>query len=327
MLEIFMYPVSGIMKLWHMLTQSFVNDSLAWLITIVLLVLTVRTLVAPLNWVSVRSGRIGALLRPRIVKFDEREQAAETPKEMADILREKNALFKEYNYRPLVGCLPIFITLPVLIGLYQLLIRMARTDMPDNYGLLNDEEVAAFRATIFQDIPITDFAKDHTDLVIPLLVAALLFTVATSAISVYRSYLTMQFDKKVNRRVFWFTLALLFLIPILLWNIAFSGPIPVASFSTGVVRTSTRCCRPLPSRSFCASATHCPKKSTSCAANPSASGAPRLSQKRRPPKSARRYLACAWMPTRSCARKRKITLTRSPNRTPIRTRARELKST
>ncbi|MDY5839411.1 MAG: membrane protein insertase YidC [Corynebacterium camporealensis] len=228
MLEIFMYPVSGIMKLWHMLTQSFVNDSLAWLITIVLLVLTVRTLVAPLNWVSVRSGRIGALLRPRIVKFDEREQAAETPEEMADILREKNALFKEYNYRPLVGCLPIFITLPVLIGLYQLLIRMARTDMPDNYGLLNDEEVAAFRATIFQDIPITDFAKDHTDLVIPLLVAALLFTVATSAISVYRSYLTMQFDKKVNRRVFWFTLALLFLIPILLWNIAFSGPIPVA---------------------------------------------------------------------------------------------------
>ncbi len=32
MLEVFMYPVSGILKLWHLLFASFLDESMAWLV-------------------------------------------------------------------------------------------------------------------------------------------------------------------------------------------------------------------------------------------------------------------------------------------------------
>lgn len=70
MLEVFMYPVSGILKLWHLLFASFLDESMAWLVAIVFLVLTVRSFIAPLNWLSVRSGRIKALMRPEPMQLE-----------------------------------------------------------------------------------------------------------------------------------------------------------------------------------------------------------------------------------------------------------------
>ena len=46
MINIFMYPVSGIMKLWHLLFGSLFSGSMAWILTIVFLVLTVRGIIA-----------------------------------------------------------------------------------------------------------------------------------------------------------------------------------------------------------------------------------------------------------------------------------------
>ena len=43
-----------------------------------------------------------------------------------------------------------------------------------------------------------------------------------------RSFLTTQFDQKVNRRIFIIIGILLIVAPILLWYLAHSGPLPVA---------------------------------------------------------------------------------------------------
>lgn len=229
MLTIFMYPVSGIMKLWHLLIDSFVDDSVGWLLSIVLLVVTVRGLIAPLNWISVRSARLAVLMRPRNRDIDKRIDEATTAEEMAGLLRERAELAREFGYRPAAGCVPPLIMIPVFIGLYQVLLRMARVNMHvDSIGLLTPADVASFRESTFLGVPITDFARDHFALITPLLIAALVFTVLNTGISIFRGFLTTQFDQKAHRRIFWFMLALLFIVPWVLWHIAQTGPIPVA---------------------------------------------------------------------------------------------------
>ncbi|MCK6161750.1 membrane protein insertase YidC [Corynebacterium simulans] len=228
MLEIFMYPVSGIMKLWHILFAQFLDSSLAWLVAIVFLVITIRSFIAPLNWLSVKSGRIGALMRPEKVALDARLKEATTVEEAMEILTAQKELRERFKFNPAVGCLPIFIIMPMFLGLYQVVLRASREGNSDHVGLLNPADVAAFRTTLLNGVPITDFAREHKELVIPILVLALLFTVLNMVITLYRSYLTTQFDKKFNRRMLWFTVLLIFLVPWLLWSTAMNAPIPVA---------------------------------------------------------------------------------------------------
>ncbi|WP_288748150.1 membrane protein insertase YidC [uncultured Corynebacterium sp.] len=229
MFEVFMYPVSGIMKFWHWLIGSFVDESTAWLVSIILLVITVRGIVSPLNWMALRSGRISVLMRPESTRINEQMNHAETTEEMAELIQKQQDLSKSYNYKPAAGCIPPLITIPAFLGLYQVILRMSNIEQGSStVGMLDAADVAAFRETTYSGVPITDFAHDHGDLLNPIVFAAIAFTLANSIISVVRSFLTTQFDQKVNRRIFIIIGILLIVAPILLWYLAHSGPLPVA---------------------------------------------------------------------------------------------------
>ena len=229
MFEVFMYPVSGIMKFWHWLIGSFVDESTAWLVSIILLVITVRGIVSPLNWMALRSGRISVLMRPESTRINEQMNHAETTEEMAELIQKQQDLSKSYNYKPAAGCIPPLITIPAFLGLYQVILRMSNIEQGSStVGMLDAADVTAFRETTYSGVPITDFARDHGDLLNPIVIAAIAFTLANSIISVVRSFLTTQFDQKVNRRIFIIIGILLIVAPILLWYLAHSGPLPVA---------------------------------------------------------------------------------------------------
>lgn len=229
MFEFFMYPVSGIMKFWHWLISGFVDESAAWLVSIFLLVLTVRGIVIPLNWMSLRSARIGVLMRPENNDISKEMNQASTKEEMAALIKNQQDLMKSYNYKPAAGCIPPLIMIPVFIGLYQVILRMSKIDQDSKtVGMLNADDVAAFRETTFYGAPITDFAREHGDLLNPVLIAAIVFTMANSIIALIRSFRTTQFDLKLNRRIFIFMGILLIIVPFFLWHLAHNGPIPVA---------------------------------------------------------------------------------------------------
>ena len=229
MYEVFMYPVSGIMKFWHWIVSSFVSESTAWLISIILLVITVRGVVVPLNWISVRSARIGALIRPENNRIKKQMNNATTTEEMVELMQEEKNLMKSYNYNPAAGCFPPLIMIPAFIGLYQVLLRMSNIERGSTtVGMLNASDVSAFRQTTFYGAPLTDFAREHGDLLNPVLIAAIVFTMANSIIALIRSFRTTQFDQKLNRRLFIFMGFLLLFVPFFLWHLAHNGPIPVA---------------------------------------------------------------------------------------------------
>lgn len=196
--DMFMYPVSAVMKLWHLLFQNVfgLEDSVSWLISIPFLIVTVRGLIAPLTWYSARSGRIGALIRPRMQALDKEYAEVTDTDEIREYQKKKQALFDEYSYRPAMGCIPPLIMIPVFIGLYRLLLLMANPleggsgDVgadaaadagaaagvadaagagagiapAESIGLLTAAEVSDFRNTEFLGIPLPAFASMGPDL-------------------------------------------------------------------------------------------------------------------------------------------------------------------
>lgn len=239
MLNLFVYAVSTIMVLWHRIIQGALAEGTAWLVSIVLLVITVRGLISPLSWMSIRSGRVSALMRPEI-------NALPTPTTVEEAAAHRDAvkeIHARYNYRPAVGCVPPLIMIPVFIGLYRLILRMARpTEEIRGIGMLSAQEVADFRATTFEGIPLPAFVampeKWATDLgvsgeqvrevITPLLIFALIFTATNMTISVVRGFYTTEFDSAFRRRLLYYFCFMAMLTPFLLWHVAMSGPIPVA---------------------------------------------------------------------------------------------------
>lgn len=228
MIDIFVYPVSAVMKFWHSLAASIFDAPTAWVLSIALLVATVRGFIAPLNWLSVKSGRIGALMRPESEDLQQRLRKASTTQEAADVLREQYALKERFGYNPAIGCLPVFIIVPFFMGLYQVVLRMARRINLDHVGVLDSTDIAGFRAATLGDVPLVALARDQRGLVEPILICAITFTTLNALLTLYRGFLTTRFDQTIPRRVLWLMCIAVVLVPWMLWNTAMVGPVPVA---------------------------------------------------------------------------------------------------
>ena len=162
MLEPFIYPVSGVLKLWHVLMHSMLgmNDSTAWLVSLFGLVLTVRILLIPLFWAMAKSARTGVAMRPEKAALKQ-EYATRTDREsVLEFERKSKELQERYGYKVSAGCLPALIQIPVFLGLYQVLLRMARpsagleVEPGTRIGFLNAAEIQAFQRSSVNDIPL-----------------------------------------------------------------------------------------------------------------------------------------------------------------------------
>ena len=242
MLDIFVYLVSAILKVWHLVLRHVMDDSAAWLVSIALLVLTVRGLLVPLYWASLKSARISVLMRPEAEALDQQVKEAETVEAAKSALVARRELNERYGYNAAAGCLPMLFMLPILIGLYQLLIRMARPEASGQIGLLTAQEVADFQAATWGGMPVQAFVAmpqswadnmnvspaQVQEFIMPWLIAAVAMVVANMIFSVWRSFFTTQFDKAFPRRMFYFLIIMVVVAPASLWWIALYGPLPVA---------------------------------------------------------------------------------------------------
>lgn len=87
-----------------------------WGLTIIAVTLLVRLLLWPLTRAQVRSSKQMALVQEPLKRL--REKYREQPQKLqAETLK----LFKEHQVNPAAGCLPIFIQIPIFLGLYGML--------------------------------------------------------------------------------------------------------------------------------------------------------------------------------------------------------------
>ncbi|MBA3298927.1 MAG: YidC/Oxa1 family membrane protein insertase [Thermoleophilaceae bacterium] len=99
----------SILQFWQGITGS-------WGMAIILLTFTIRLLILPLTFSSVKSMQKMQVLQPEIKKLQERYKD-----DKQRMQQEMMKFYKEREVNPLASCLPILLQIPFFIALFELL--------------------------------------------------------------------------------------------------------------------------------------------------------------------------------------------------------------
>ena len=202
MLNFIYYPISFIMWLWHEVFSFVFGDTsgLAWALSVVFLVVTLRALLYKPFVGQVRSMRKMQQMAPEMQKL--RKKYANDKQKLAT---EMQKLQSENGANPLGGCLPVLVQVPVFIGLFHVL-REFKPGKTENY-FFGADEVRSFvdsnllgsklGAAVFplggfggQGVPSVEMLGGNLVyqwlVMIPLMIAAGIFTHITARHSVAR---------------------------------------------------------------------------------------------------------------------------------------------
>jgi len=147
------YAVSAVLLGWHWLfAHLFGADSgVTWTLSIVGLVLVIRTVLIPLFVKQIRSARNMQVIQPKVKELqkkygDDRERMSQ----------ELMKLYKETGTNPFASCLPILLQSPVLYALFRVLSGAAQDNAGGLHGLMTQKlAVSMGHATLF-GAPISD---------------------------------------------------------------------------------------------------------------------------------------------------------------------------
>ncbi|ANE05094.1 membrane protein insertase YidC [Corynebacterium crudilactis] len=250
MLDILIYPVSGVMKLWHLLLHNVVglDDSLAWFLSLFGLVITIRAIVAPFTWQMFKSGRITAHVRPHRAALVEEFKDKYDEASIREMQKRQRELNKEHGVNPLAGCIPSLIQMPIVIGLYFALLRMARPEgglenpVLSSIGFLSPAEVKSFLEGHINNVPLPAYVSMPVEqlaylgttraevltFVLPLFITAAILTAINMAMSMYRSFQTNDYASSVSNGMLKFMIVLSILAPIFPLSLGLTGPFPTA---------------------------------------------------------------------------------------------------
>ncbi|MBV7302434.1 membrane protein insertase YidC [Corynebacterium sp. TAE3-ERU2] len=250
MVDALVFPVSGVMKLWHILLHDGLglNESRAWLFTIFGLIITVRLSIFPFFWKQQKNSRMSYKLRPQLAALRKEYGLVTDPVKLKEQKRKRKQLYKENQYSATAGCVPALIQIPVFIGLYRLMLRMARpSDGIESahhppIGMLSSEEMASFLQVRIRDVPIASYvamSDEQFDLlntshdqvfrfVLPLVICASVFTTINMVTASIRNYFTLDFNSPSAVKMQKFMLPFMFMAAIFPIYFGLLGPFPVA---------------------------------------------------------------------------------------------------
>src|SRR5919107_3889237 len=146
------FAISWILLRWHALWDfigvpegRFLGTNWAWILAIVFLVVTVRVVLFPVFVKQIKSQRAMQALQPKVKELQEKHKG-----DRETLQKEMMELYKVEKANPLMGCLPMFLQIPVFLGLFHVLRRLS----PDNggktlYGWTVDQFQDATHAALF----------------------------------------------------------------------------------------------------------------------------------------------------------------------------------
>ena len=248
MLEPLMYLVSAVLKLWHTVLLFFgFNTQTAWLLSIFLLLITVRALLVPLQVKTLLNGRKLILARPVIANAKAKHGGDKMNADQARDFREvQRSIHKDHGYSTATGCFMPLLQMPVFIGLFRVLTAMARPQeglgaAHHGVGVLSGQDVDEFLQVTISGIPLPAYVamspeqfemfgtdkKSVLDFVLPFLVLATILSVTSIVASINRTSRTLEYSNKVAVRMIrimrYFVFAGFFLL-----FFGLTGPAPVA---------------------------------------------------------------------------------------------------
>lgn len=154
--------------------QGFASD---WGLSIIILTVIVRLILAPLLLKSTKSTARMQVLQPKLMEIQ--QKYADDPQRQAE---EMQKFYSENKFNPLGGCLPLLIQMPILLALFTLL-----RNLP---GYIGESGVVFSFYNIMPDLTTTPGAQWANGIAtaLPYLISLILFGILTVIPSLYQSH-------------------------------------------------------------------------------------------------------------------------------------------
>jgi YidC/Oxa1 family membrane protein insertase len=160
--------ISKVMLFWHTVWDSILPDhsvlstNWQWVLAIVFLVISVRVVLFPIFVKQIKSQRAMQAIQPKMKELQEKHKG-----DRETLQKEVMKLYQEEKVNPLMGCLPMFLQIPVFIGLLHVL-RHLRPGLSEHqqmlYGWTVGEFESAVGARLFDAPIVAKFSSSAADL-------------------------------------------------------------------------------------------------------------------------------------------------------------------
>src|SRR3954447_22068083 len=146
------FAISWILLRWHALWDfigipdgRFLGTNWSWVLAIVFLVVTVRVILFPVFVKQIKSQRAMQALQPKVKVLQEKHKG-----DRETLQKEMMELYKTEKANPLMGCLPMFLQIPVFLGLFHVLRRLNPSNTQTTlYGWTTEQFHDATHASLF----------------------------------------------------------------------------------------------------------------------------------------------------------------------------------
>lgn len=148
------YVISWILLRWHSLWDAVgipdgrvIGTNWAWILAIFFLVVTLRVILFPVFVKQIKSQRAIQALQPKVKALQEKHKG-----DRETLQKEMMELYRVEKANPLMGCLPMFLQIPVFFGLFHVLQHLDPTISDQNkqlYGWPLDQFNSAAVAHLF----------------------------------------------------------------------------------------------------------------------------------------------------------------------------------
>lgn len=146
------YAISWILLTWHSAWDAIgvpvgavIGTNFAWILSIIFLVVTVRVILFPVFVKQIKSQRAMQALQPKVKELQEKHKG-----DRETLQKEMMELYKKEKANPLMGCLPMFLQIPVFLGLFHVLRRLDPDKQNQTlYGWTADQFQSASQAKLF----------------------------------------------------------------------------------------------------------------------------------------------------------------------------------
>jgi YidC/Oxa1 family membrane protein insertase len=156
----FKWVMSWILGAFHTVLDWIGMDpdgGFTWTLSIILLVILVRTALIPLFVKQIKSQRAMQAMQPEIQKLQAKYKGKTDQLSRQAMAMEQQALFKEHGTSPFSACLPMLVQMPFFFALFQILSgARGAAERGEGEAALSAEQISSFSNAIFLGAPMQD---------------------------------------------------------------------------------------------------------------------------------------------------------------------------
>ena len=232
----FLFPIKWVIELilvgFHSLFGFFglsAESGLSWVLSIVGLVLVVRSALIPLFVKQIKSQRNMMLVQPELQKLQKKYKGKNDRESREKFAKEQMDLYKRTGSNPLSSCLPILVQIPIFMGLFFTL-NDAQAKK-SGVGPMNSELAIQFSDATFLGAKLSETFLTATTIQVQILAGVMVFLMSASQFITQRQIIAKNQNPAVQNSQYMQTQKiLLYIFPLIFVISGVTFPIAVITY-------------------------------------------------------------------------------------------------